>query len=143
MVAVDTNVLVYAHRREFAEHDRARATLSRLADGDALWALPVFCLGEFLRVVTHHAILRPPSSLDQATQAIDALLASPSLRVLTPGERFPSLLAHTVRESGVTGNLVFDAQIAAVCLEHGVHTVISNDRDLSRFAGISRQALTG
>ena len=136
MTAVDTNVLVYAHRREFPQHEAARRLLSQLADGDALWAIPVFCLGEFLRVVTHRAILKPPSSLDEATQALDALLASPSLRVLVPGDRYPALLLQTVRQSHVSGNLVFDAQIAALCLEHGVRALLSNDRDFSLFPDI-------
>lgn len=136
MTAVDTNVLVYAHRREFPQHEAARRRLAQLADGDALWAIPVFCLGEFLRVVTHRAILKPPSSLDEATRALDALLASPSLRVLVPSDRYPALLLRTVRQSGVSGNLVFDAQIAALCLEHGVRALLSNDRDFSLFPDI-------
>ncbi len=141
MIAVDTNILVYAHRREFAEHDRARARLSHLADGDALWALPVFCLGEFLRVVTHPAILKPPSTIEQAVGAIEAVLASASLRILTPGDRYPALLVDTVRAARVTGNLAFDAQIAALCREHGVHTIVSNDRDFERFADLRREGL--
>lgn len=141
MTAVDTNVLVYAHRREFPQHDAARRLLSQLADGDALWAIPVFCLGEFLRVVTHPAILKPPSTLHEATRALEALLASPSLRVLLPGDRYPALLIQSVLAAQVAGNLVFDAQIAALCLEHGVRSLLSNDRDFSRFPEIDLQPL--
>ena len=141
MIAVDTNVLVYAHRGEFSQHERARGLLAELADGDALWAIPVFCLGEFLRVVTHPSILKPPTRTAEAVRAIEALLHSPSLRLLVPGERYPRLLLDLVTTSRVSGNLVFDAQIAASCLEHGVRTLVSNDRDFSRFPEIQLQPL--
>ena len=142
MIAVDTNILIYAHRSEFAEHQAARKLLTNLAEGSELWALPVFCLGEFLRVVTHPAILKPPSDLPAARISLEALLESPSLRVLMPGDRFPALLLDTVAGARVTGNLVFDAQIAAVCREHGVETIWSNDRDFARFDGIKARPLT-
>ena len=141
MIAVDTNVLVYAHRGEFSQHERARGLLAELADGDALWAIPVFCLGEFLRVVTHPSILKPPTRTAEAVRAIEALLHSPSLRLLVPGERYPRLLLDLVTTSRVSGNLVFDAQIAASCLEHGVRTLVSNDRDFSRFPEIQLRTL--
>jgi hypothetical protein len=141
VIAVDTNVLVYAHRGEFSQHGRARGLLAELADGNALWAIPVFCLGEFLRVVTHPSILKPPTRTADAVRAIEALLHSPSLRVLVPGERYPRLLLDLVTTSRVSGNLVFDAQIAASCLEHGVRTLVSNDRDFSRFPEIQLQPL--
>ena len=141
MIAVDTNVLVYAHRREVPQHERARGLLAELADGDALWAIPVFCLGEFLRVVTHPSILKPPTRTADAVRAIEALLHSASLRVLVPGERYPRLLLNLVTTSRVSGNLVFDGQIAASCLEHGVRTLVSNDRDFSRFPEIQLQSL--
>jgi len=141
VIAVDTNVLVYAHRGEFSQHERARGLLAELADGDALWAIPVFCLGEFLRVVTHPSILKPPTRTAEAVRAIEALLHSPSLRLLVPGERYPRLLLDLVTTSRVSGNLVFDAQIAASCLEHGVRTLVSNDRDFSRFPEIQLQPL--
>jgi hypothetical protein len=142
MIAVDTNILIYAHRGEFAEHQAARRLLTNLAEGSELWGLPVFCLGEFLRVVTHSAILKPPSELRAARVSLEALLESPSLRILTPGDRFPELLLETVTGAKVTGNLVFDAQIAAVCREHGVETLWSNDRDFARFDGIKARPLT-
>ena len=102
MIAVDTNVLVYAHRGEFSQHGRARGLLAELADGDALWAIPVFCLGEFLRVVTHPSILKPPTRTAEAVRAIEALLHSPSLRLLVPGERYQRLR---------TGIVAFEAHV--------------------------------
>ncbi|MEW6322566.1 MAG: TA system VapC family ribonuclease toxin [Acidobacteriota bacterium] len=141
MIAVDTNILVYAHRREFPQHARALAAVSGLADGADLWAIPVVCISEFLRVTTHPGILKPPSTVEQATQAIAALQASPSLRVLMPGERHIALLLQLTRDRGVTGNLTFDAQIVALCVEHGVRELLTADRDFQRFPDITVRAL--
>lgn len=133
MKAVDTNILVYAHREELSQHRRARDILVALAEGDAPWGLPVFCLGEFLRVISHPRVFDPPFTVDEAATALGRLLASPALSVLNPGERFPILLDQAVRESNASGNLVFDAQIVAVCREAGVTSFITADRDFRRF----------
>ena len=114
-------------------HHQALQRVTELAEGAAEWAIPVFCLGEFLRVVTHPRVFRPPSSADQALQALEGLLQSPSLRILSPGPKYPELLAETIRESNVIGNLVFDAQIAALCREYGAEGLLTADRDFSRF----------
>jgi toxin-antitoxin system PIN domain toxin len=129
-------VLLYAHRSESARHAAAEARLRELAEGAATWGLPVFVIGEFLRVTTHPRVFDPPSTLEEASTAIDALLASPSLRVLAPGDRYWPLLRETLHEAGSRGNLVFDAQIVAVCREHGVGTLLTEDRDFRRFSGI-------
>ncbi len=136
MIAVDTNILVLAHREESPLHAPARRRLSDLAMGDAAWAVPVFCLAEFVGVVTHPKIFDPPSTVNEALEAIEALLESETIRVLTPGHRYPALFARAVREADARGNLAFDAQIAAVCREQGVSRLLTLDRDFSRFAGI-------
>jgi len=135
MIAVDTNVLVYAHREELPQHRRARARLVELAESPTRWAIPVFCLGEFLRVVTHPRLFAPPFAIDEACQALGRVLESPSLVVLMPGEHFWSLLARAASESDAGGNLVFDAQIVALCREAGVSTLLTEDRDFGRFPG--------
>ena len=136
MIAVDTNILVYAHRQEMPAHQTATKRLRQLAEGTAPWALPVFCIGEFVRIVTHSRVFRPPSALDKSLGFIEHLLGSPTTRLLLPGPEFPTHFANVCREAGVRGNLAFDAQIAAICLEHGVHEIITEDRDFSRFRGI-------
>jgi toxin-antitoxin system PIN domain toxin len=141
LIAVDTNILVYAHREELPPHAAARARLTALAEGDAPWAIPVFCLGEFLRVVTHPRLFDPPHTIDEACRALDRLLESPSLRILNPGERFWAMLTQAVREADATGNLVFDAQLAAVCRESGVSALLTEDRDFDRFAGLRTERL--
>jgi hypothetical protein len=129
-------VLVYAHREELPQHAAARTRLVGLAEGDALWAIPVFCLGEFLRVVTHPRLFDPPYPVEQAIEALGRVLESPSLRVLYPGERYWPLLADAVREARAAGNLVFDAQIVALCREAGVSALLTEDRDFARFGGL-------
>jgi len=141
LIAVDTNILVYAFQRGFPLHERAKARLTELAEGGLPWALPLFSVGEFLRVTTHPRICSPPASVDEAVAAIDALLASPTLHLLVPGERYWSLLRGAVVEARARGNLVFDAQIAALCREHGVSELVTEDRDFARFEGLRVVAL--
>jgi len=118
-----------------------RRRLVGLAEGARLWATPVFCLGEFVRVVTHLRLFDPPHSVDEARTALERVLASPSLTVLCPGERFSELLLEALREADATGNLAFDAQIAAVCREHGVDRLLTEDRDFYRFGDLEVERL--
>lgn len=141
MIAVDTNVLVYAHREELTKHGPARERLIELAEGDALWGIPVFCLGEFLRVITHPRLFDPPHSVAEACEALERVLASPSVRILLPGDRFHTLLVSRARDADARGNLVFDAQIAALCDEVGVSALVTEDRDFARFRGLRTEQL--
>lgn len=136
MIAVDTNILVYAQREAAPERVRAVAALERLATGADPWGIPAFVPGEFLRVVTHRTIDASPDALRRGSRALDALLASPSARLLSPGARFWPILRAVAERSRARGNLVHDAQIVAVCLERGVGEILSEDRDLLRFRDI-------
>lgn len=137
MIAVDTNVLVYAHNESSAKHEAARRRLTELADSPARWAIPVFCVGEFLRVMTHPRLFDPPVPADRACAMLERLLESPSLAVLVPGDRYFALLAAAVREANAVGNLAVDAQIVALCCEHGVRELLTEDRDFARFPGFA------
>jgi toxin-antitoxin system PIN domain toxin len=141
MIAVDTNVLVYAHRAESPQHVRAANAIRNLAEGEAFWALPVFVLTEFLRVVTHPRLYSPPTPVSTALEVVAHLLESPTVRVLRPGERFWPLLEDAINEAKATGNLVLDAQIVAVSKEHGFTTILSADRDFRRFPSVTLHAL--
>lgn len=136
MIAVDTNILVYAHRTAAPKHEQARQWLKSLAEGDVPWGLPAFVLGEFVRVTTHRSIFSPPSTIEQSVTALENLLVSPSVRLLNPGPDYHRHLLHLIRSAAATGNLAFDAQIAAVCREHGVDRLLTEDRDFTRFPGI-------
>jgi len=141
MIAVDTNILLYADREETPQHRAALRALRRLAEGQEAWAVPIQCIGEFLRVVSHDRVFQPPTPIDEALASIESLLASPAARLLMPGNRYLPIFRDVIARSGVRGNLVFDAQIAAVCLEHGATTLLTEDRDFTRFQGIKPQSL--
>ncbi|MBM3460439.1 MAG: PIN domain-containing protein [Armatimonadetes bacterium] len=137
MIAVDTNVLVYAHRQDSPFHGAAESRIRELAEGDASWAIPWPCLHEFLAIVTHPRIYRPPSTVEEALGQIDAWLESPGLVLLSELPGYLSVLRRVVESGRVTGPRVHDARIAALCMQHGVRTLWSADRDLSRFTGLS------
>lgn len=141
MIAVDTNVLIYAHRRETERHGEALRRLTALAEGDLPWGLPVFCIAEFVRVVTHLRVFAPPSDVRTALDFVDRLLESPSSRLLLPGDSYPGTFRAVCESAEVRGNLAFDAQIVTVCVEHGVHELITADRDFARFTGLSPRFL--
>lgn len=136
MIAVDTNVLVYASDPVFPRHESALRAVERLAGGTAAWALPIFVVGEWLRVLTHPRILTPPSTVKQALDQVTSLLESPSVQVLMPQRRFWPILTDIMVSMPAAGNLVHDAQIAAVCLEHGASTILTEDRAFARIPGI-------
>ena len=141
MIAVDTNILLYADREETPQHRAALRALRRLAEGHEAWAIPIQCVGEFLRVVSHDRVFQPPTPIGEALASIESLLASPSARVRVPGGRYLRILREVIERAEVRGNLVFDAQIAAVCLEHGATTLLTEDRDFTRFQGIKPLSL--
>ena len=136
MRALDTNVLVFAEITSSPFHDRAVAVLKEAAEGIAPWALPWPCVYEFLRVVTHPRVYHPPVPLERARSDLRRILDSPSLRLLAETERHREILDRVVEASGATGNLVHDAHIAALCLEHGVSQPVTGDRDFLRFPGL-------
>jgi uncharacterized protein len=137
VIALDTNVLVYARREELPQHARARALLTELAEGSVPWALPWPCVYEFLRVVTHPRVFDPPTDLDVALEDLASLLASPSLVLLGEGSGHPAHLRRTLAQGRATGNLVHDAHIAALVLEHGARELWTTDRDFARFPGLT------
>ena len=133
MVAVDTNILVYAHRADSHWHTRADTVLTELAEGKASWAIPWPCLFEFYAIVTHRRIYNPPTPPADARVQMSNWLESPSLILLHEGEGFWETLERVLRKSSVLGGAVHDARIAALCLRHGVKKLLSADRDFSRF----------
>jgi toxin-antitoxin system PIN domain toxin len=141
LIAVDTNILVYAHREELPKHAPARDRLVALAEGHPRWAIPVFCLGEFLRVTTHPRLFDPPFTVEEGCEALNRVLQSPSLLILNPGERYWPLLAEAMREGAAAGNLAYDAQVVAVCREYGVTSLLTEDRDFDRFRGFTTERL--
>lgn len=144
MIAVDTNLLVYAHREDSDLHERAAACLTALAEGSARWAIPWPCLHEFFAIVTHPRIYRPPTPAGLAMEQIDAWLEAPGLELLGEASGYWPHLAELLKRSRVAGPAIHDARIAALCLHHGVDELWTADRDFSRFAALrARNPLVG
>jgi len=137
VIAVDTNILVYARREETPHHAAARALLERLALGAAPWAIPWPCIYEFIRVVTHPRVFTPPSDLSVVVEDVESLASSPSLALLGQGPRHLGHMVNAVAGGRCTGNLAHDAHIAALAVEHGVSEFLTTDRDFARFTGLS------
>jgi toxin-antitoxin system PIN domain toxin len=137
MQAVETNVLVYAHRREAKEHDQAVGVVRELAEGESPWAIPWPCLYEFFSVATNRRIWGSKVSTgNQAWDQIQAWLDSPSLRLLNETEGFASILQRFVERPRVRGPVIHDARIAAICAAHGVDVLLTRDRDFQLFPEI-------
>jgi len=137
MIAVDTNVLVYAHREDSPFHIAAARRVAELAEGSAAWAIPWPSLHEFLAIVTHPRIYDPPTPPAAALDQVDAWLEAPSLALLAEAEEYWTLLRSLVMAGRVTGPRVHDARIAALCRLHGVRELWSADRDFSRFPDLA------
>lgn len=137
MIAVDTNVLLYAHREESEWYNAAYDLLAGLAEGHAAWAIPWPCIHEFLAIVTHPRIFAPPTPLASAIHQVEAWLESPSLVTLSESEKHWPELRAMVDSGKIVGPQVHDARIAALCSQHGVRELWSADRDFSRFPGLS------
>ncbi len=133
MIAVDTNILVYAEIKASPLHSAAQEALSGLAGKSEPWAIPWPCVYEFLRIVTHPRVYHPPMPLELARTDLAAILASPSLRLLSETDRHSAILDDVLEQSAVSGNLVHDAHIATLCIEHGVAELWTADSDFLRF----------
>ena len=133
MIAVDTNILVYAHRADSEWHLPAYRRLAELAEGRAAWAIPWPCIHEFLAVVTHPKIYAPPTPLGKAIDQIDAWLESPSMEMLAESPLHWPRLRRLLEGGNIIGPNVHDARIAALCLQHGVRELWSADRDFGRY----------
>jgi toxin-antitoxin system PIN domain toxin len=136
LIAIDTNVLVYARRVEAPFHSQARQLLSELAEGDRPWAIPWACIYEFLRVVTHPRVFDPPTDIDAALEDLESLFDSPSLLLLGESPLHRAHLRRALLEGSASGNLVHDAHISALALEHGVSEFLTVDRDFARFPSL-------
>jgi toxin-antitoxin system PIN domain toxin len=137
MIAVDTNVLIYAHRQDAPFHKVASTSIRSLAEGTEPWGIPWPCLHEFLAIVTHPRICVPPTPIAAALGQVDAWLESPSLVLLSESDQHWPELRSLVTVGRVTGPRVHDARIAALCRQHRVRELWSADRDFGRFKGLT------
>ena len=137
MIAVDTNFLVYARRTEAIHHAEAKRLLAELSEGLRPWAIPWPCVYEFLRVVTHPRVFKPPTPLAKALEEIDRLFDAPAITLLGEGTGHRAHLRSMVTAGRATGNVAHDAHIAALLREHGIREFWTTDKDFHRFPGIA------
>ena len=133
MIAVDTNILVYAHRRDSGFHPNAVEAVRSLAEGRSAWAIPWPCVHEFLAIVTHPRIYEPPTPVADAAAQVEVWLDSPSVVVLHESDDHWRFLSELVTSTRTSGPWVHDARIAAICIANGVRILWSADRDFGRF----------
>ena len=133
MIAVDTNILVYAHREDSPWHEKALDRVTHLANSGAPWAIAWSNLHEFLAIVTHPKIYDPPTPLVTALEALRAWQTSPGLRLLGEGPGYFETLANQATAGKTKGPKIHDARIASICLHHGVKKLWSADRDFTSF----------
>ena len=133
MIAVDSNVLVYAHRDDADLHVPARRALKGLVESPRPWGLPWPCVHEFLAIASNPRIFRRPSPTGVALRAVEDLLDAGNAVLLTEADDHLERLADLVRRGGVSGGAIHDARIAAICLSHGVTELWTADRDFGRF----------
>jgi toxin-antitoxin system PIN domain toxin len=136
VIAVDTNLLVYAHREDSSWHATAFQRLVELAEGKAPWAIPWPCLHEFIAIVTHPRIYDPPTPLDMALEQVAAWLESPAVVLLSEAEGYWEEIREVLKASRVAGAQVHDARVVALCQLHGVEELWTADRDFGRFPGL-------
>jgi uncharacterized protein len=136
MIAIDTNILVYSVTEASPWYQAARAAVRRAAGGCGLWAIAWPCTHEFLGIITHPKIYKPPIALHDAISQVEYWMESPTLRLLGEGPGYWDHLKPLLLAGKVAGPLVHDARIAAICRSAGVSEIWTADRDYSRFAGL-------
>jgi hypothetical protein len=135
MLAPDVNVLIDAYREDSPHHERVAPWLRAVVGADRPFALFEPVLAGFLRVATHPRVFVPPTPLDAALAFVEALRAQPNALLLRAGPRHFRIFERLCRAAATRGNLVADAYLAALAIEHGC-TWVTSDRDYARFEGL-------
>jgi toxin-antitoxin system PIN domain toxin len=135
VILPDVNVLVYAHREDAPEHQRFRDWLRSALEEQEPYGISELVLSGFLRVVTHPRVFRRPTQMRTALEFVGALRERPNAVLVSPGARHWGIFVDLCRRTGVRGNLVPDAYLAARAIETGSEW-ITTDRDYSRFPGL-------
>ena len=132
MILVDANLLVYAYVASLPQHSRAREWLDEQLNGAAMVGLPWPSLLAFLRLVTNPRVFDRPAATLQAWAQVEAWLGCQTVWIPQPGERHRELLGELLALPGIQANLVPDAHLAVLAIEHGL-TLCSTDADFARF----------
>lgn len=135
MRLLDVNLLLYALDETAPRHPVARAWVEGALSGAQTVGLPWIVLLAFLRLSTRGAVFADPLSPEEALDIVDGWLAQPAVTIVHPGRRHAAILRELLVDAGTAGNLVTDAHLAALAIEHGAE-LCSSDADFSRFAGL-------
>lgn len=136
MIAIDTNLLIYAHRTAVAEHRRARRAIEAASSDPRGWGISLPSLGEFWGIVTHPAASGRPSRPAEAAGFLRALIAQGGMQVWGPGPGFPDRLLQLATDLDVSGVRIFDLQIALIAFESGATELWTHDRSFLRISGL-------
>ena len=135
MILVDANLLIYASVDSFPQYERARRWLDGRLSGVAPVGLPWPSLLGFLRVSTNPRVFERPTAVADAWRQVVAWLGCESSWIPQPTERHPEIMGELLAAPSVHANLVPDAHLAALAIEHGL-ILCSTDGDFARFAGL-------
>ncbi|MCY3024442.1 MAG: type II toxin-antitoxin system VapC family toxin [Planctomycetota bacterium] len=135
MLLPDVNVLVYAFRAEHPQHAAFRTWLGELVNGSGAYGMSDQVLSGFVRVVTHPKVFARPDSVEEALSFVAVLREQSNCVRLVPGDRHWAIFADLCARTQAKGNLVADAFLAALAIEHGCEW-ITEDRDYARFPGL-------
>lgn len=136
MKLVDANVLLYAVNSDSRHHVASRSWLDDALSGDDTVAFAWIALLAFVRLSTKAGLFPRPLVVEEAMDRVDAWLGAGPAVVLEPGARHPAILRDLLRSVGSGGNLVNDAHLAALAVEHRA-TIVSFDNDFGRFPGVA------
>lgn len=136
MIAVDTNLLVYAHRRGLPEHRAAQRAIERAGHDPRGWGISLQTVGEFWAVVTHPAAVGGPSPRDRVAAFLSSLRDQAGMLVWSPGVGFEDRLLQLAVDLEVSGSRIFDLQIALTAFEHGAAELWTHDRSFVRVPGL-------
>lgn len=140
MLLLDVNVVLAAHRDDHPHFPVVRPWFDALLAGDEAFTVPIPVWGSFLRLATHRRVFPVPTPRADAFAFVDAVCAQPHHLLTAPGPRHLFLLRRLCDEAGASGDLVADAVVAAVALEHGCE-VVTLDRDFVRFPSVRHQRI--
>ena len=136
MMLVDTNILIYAHRRDAQRHPEYRDWVRAMINGPEPYAVSDFAVTGMIRVVTDKRFYHEwASTIDEALAFADEIRNQPQAQVIDPGAKFWGIFSSLCRQVGAAGKLIPDAYLAALAIEHGCE-VITADRDFRRFPGL-------
>ncbi len=142
MVLPDVTILVRAFRTDSSRHADHLRRLEGVVAGDQAYAMSGLVVSGFLRVVTHPRVFRNPDPLDRALAFARHVVDQPHCLRVAPGPRHWDIFTGLCRAAGAKGNLIADAYLAALAIEHGCEW-ITTDRDYARFPGLTWRPALG